>query len=610
MSKRTGENIHGRFIELELLHNDPPKMVTNLNVVAFAKYLKDKTGGEEDIEFFANGFPLSLKPEGPDVDYNKLCQNVRHFARTMREALVIIDTFIKEVKKTYLIPTDKKPKYIINLHCAPKKDTNGDYTALRMVRHGSYCTAHTVALNDIIEPEACTMQLPHLKEYTKQLFGKKFAAMRDLKDAFRQLLLRAHEYKFCGYAMFGMYFLDTRQPYGIAPAAASCQRFAENLIWIFENHFLKDRPHLREATSAHIDDFTLAAKQLADCQFMEQQFDKMCEELNVLQSTSKTVHATNDGEVHGLLWHLQYDNDPGNEQTVEIPDKKYKDLRRFVFLAIRFRIITIDALESLCGKIMHYAQLSPLAKSCIYNLLHFILGFCRNQKKKETTMVILPYTIVRDLKRYYRLMPFFRKATFNQILDVQTYTISAATDACTKAGGIWIASKWAHYPFRKKDMNRSIAWKEMHAVLKLLKNYGPQLSGHKLYLLVDNASVVQIYARKWSGQRDLMRLLNEIILTMLEFAFTVYIDWVSTTTNIMADLLSRGKIREFKRQCVEREYIYESRPWKVKYIDKFHMEEDLLSGQDELEMKRLRQWLKVPPHQRTSHERWWMKNMC
>ena len=112
MSKRTGEDIHGRYIELELLHNDPPKMVTNLNVVAFAKYLKDKTGGEEDIEFFANGFPLSLKPEGPDVDYNKLCQNVRHFARTMREALVIIDTFIKEVKKTYLIPTDKKPKDI------------------------------------------------------------------------------------------------------------------------------------------------------------------------------------------------------------------------------------------------------------------------------------------------------------------------------------------------------------------------------------------------------------------------------------------------------------------------------------------------------------------
>ena len=124
-------------------------------------------------------------------------------------------------------PQSTCPKYIIPLFCVPKRDKMGTMTALRMVRYGSYHTLYTTSINMWINPLKCKMdELPNIAKYVRVLRYKKFMSLRDLSDAFRQILARLSECTYLGYAIFGMYFRDRKQPYGISSAAANCQSFA------------------------------------------------------------------------------------------------------------------------------------------------------------------------------------------------------------------------------------------------------------------------------------------------------------------------------------------------------------------------------------------------
>ena len=61
-------------------------------------------------------------------------------------------------------------------------------TKLRVVRHGSYCTANTSSINQWIDQRKCQMPtLPNLKDYVRLLIDSKWMALRDLSDAFRQI---------------------------------------------------------------------------------------------------------------------------------------------------------------------------------------------------------------------------------------------------------------------------------------------------------------------------------------------------------------------------------------------------------------------------------------
>ena len=194
-----------------------------------------------------------------------LCQKSASFANTKREFIKLIEQIIKELESGAIIPSDKPPSYVLNLFCVPKKDSaTGLMTKLRVVRHGSFKTADTTSINDWIDQQKCKMPtLPNLKDYVRLLIDSKWMALRDLSDAFRQIGLASADVGYIGYTLFGLHFIDKKQPYGIASAAANCQSFAQIIIWIMNNKLLPN--HLCKRILVHIDDFLLADKNQGGC---------------------------------------------------------------------------------------------------------------------------------------------------------------------------------------------------------------------------------------------------------------------------------------------------------------------------------------------------------
>ena len=164
------------------------KFKNRLNITAFRKYLESSIDPAINIKFIEDGYPLYLITDGTEVKPVALSQKTATFATTKQEFIKIVNQFIKELQAGAIEPSDKPPKYVINVFCVPKKDSaTGLMTKLRVVRHGSFSEATTTSINDWIDKQKCKMPtLPNLKDYVRLLIGCNWMSLRDLSDAFRQ----------------------------------------------------------------------------------------------------------------------------------------------------------------------------------------------------------------------------------------------------------------------------------------------------------------------------------------------------------------------------------------------------------------------------------------
>ena len=584
-------------MDLEKVTKNPPEAPCNLNIENFRKHLKNKPDGHEDLQFILEGVPLYAEL---DDDTIKLCQKVANWCKDLRHAEMLLKKFCKEAKAGIVQPVDTKPTYIINLFCGPKKDDKDVWSGLRLIRNGSYAIEGTLSLNDTIPPEKSSMKVPHIPDYVKQFWAKKWGAMRDLKDAFRQMMLKISERHLCGYSVFGFWFVDTRAPYGVAPMAAHCQRFAETIIWIYNQKLPLDQ---RDCTSVHVDDFALAARTKEECIEMEKILDATFKELGVKVSSHKDVPATQRVRCHGVFFDLDFADNPGEQQTVEIPDTKYTQFIDFLTKAIEYRLITVKAAESLCGKIMHYSLMKPVLKVMCWAMVHFLYDFCKNHKREPNKILILPLRIVRALQFVKSMGEYMKTATFNEILRITPTTITASSDACDHSGAFYMAGHWCIYDYIKEHKNWQINVKEGHAVVMLLKRFGPSLTGQKLLLYVDNQVVVASYAKKWAKSQKVMAVIFEICKLLIKYRMIMYMEWVASSTNVIADKLSRRDVNGCREICEEMNVPMDEKPTKCAYVKNFESSSFLDKGSDDKEVKRLVKWLMTDPRQRTG--KWW-----
>ena len=378
--------------------------------------------------------------------------------------------------------------------------------------------------------------LPNLKTYVKMLIDKEWMSLRDLSDALRQICLAKEDVGFLGYSIFGLKFVDMKQPYGIASAAANCQSFAQHIIWILENHKLPER--LKNSILVHIDDFSLAATNKKDAILMMKKFDELCQELNVIISVDKNINIAQEAELYGFQWNLK-------KKTVGIPNEKRENLKRFIELVIQYQIISGRALESLCGKIMHWSQLYKPAKPLCYNMLGFIYQNIRQDKNLKLRWFILPESVITDLKFWLRYIDILQEVKMARILYTPSIQINGSSDASNFGAGYCIGDMWSNYRFTHEHKNSlHINQKEAHAILTLIETLKYKLTGKRLVLFVDNTAVFYAMCNRWAGPQ-LMPFVYETSIKMMEYKIDIWFEWIPTESNVLADTLSRFKTNEF-----------------------------------------------------------------
>ena len=185
-----------------------------------------------------------------------------------------------------------------------------------------------MSINDNISDTARHFKAPHVMEYLRFFHEVQFVTLRDLKDAFRQLLLALDDREYIQYSLFGMTFIDTRQAYGVASAGARCQDFAMLLLWILENKTSEFADEYARIL-AYIDDYTFGANTFELCNRLTIVFDKVFKKLNIAISTEKNQDCIQTGVAHGIGFRLKCD-----PKTVFIPRLKVRDSELTVILSI------------------------------------------------------------------------------------------------------------------------------------------------------------------------------------------------------------------------------------------------------------------------------------
>jgi len=417
-----GYDFLAKFDAIQHLRRFPPTAARTLNPAQFRVYVAAFSGiAAHQIDALCHdvehGAALGLDPNAPP---HNLSLRPAHWFQTLRDAAFILDKFISELKKAILIESPSRPLYFINFFAVPKKGPDGKMSKLRLIRNASYHTASTFCINDFILQSAYQIKtMPNLRRYASLMHNRQFMALRDLKDAFRQLLLRDDDHQFQGYSMFGQFFIDRHVAYGVASSAAVCQRFVQLICSIFEQVIIHrqymncariDIAHCIKCIVAYIDDFLMVADDPRTIGEMERRFDMLLRSLGVEQSTSKAVSRAREGVVHGWHWNLL-------TQIVSMPDEKYLELRQYLLWAITVRVIQLGALQKIIGKIVHYAQISPMAKmfawhalqSLCYTLRAHGIDFKRLRRHKRRS-VFLTLSVVRSFTFWYHLSPYLRSA--------------------------------------------------------------------------------------------------------------------------------------------------------------------------------------------------------
>lgn len=529
--------INEKVQELFNQHKLGSRFHNPLNIKAFKQYLKGHLEEEMNIKFIEDGFPLWLKTDGTDEIPTNLSQKPASFCTSREEFLKIIKQCIKELKAGQIVPSKTPPKYVIIVFCVPKKDgETGKMTKLRVVRHGSYSTANTTSINQWIKKEKCKMPtLPNLKKYINLLIKCNWMTLRDLKDAFRQIGLSSADEEYLGYSICGLYLIDKKQPYGIASAAANCQSFAQLLVWIMNNKLLPKEA--RDKILVHIDDFILAAKDKETAILMKNKFDGLCDELNVIISHEKDVDVTQEAVLYGFRFNLK-------KKTVGIPEDKLEHMKKLINNTLKAGIISGVALESLCGKIMHWSQLYKPAKSLCYNMLSYLFELIRKKHDYKKKCFYVPQCIKQDLKFWLKYIEVIREVKMEYIIKPPSLTVVGTSDASDEGAGFCINRYWGFYEFKEPQKSWHINQKEAHAVITMIQNLKDYLTGKKLILLVDNTALFYSMAKHW-GSKAMMPCIYEICYLMMEYKIEIWFDWIPTECNKLADSLSRLDLPTF-----------------------------------------------------------------
>ena len=606
-----GHDFGPTFDAIQRLRHVPPEANRVLKPERFRTYVAlicDLTPRQVDIlcSDVENGCKIGIDPVNLPFD---LCQNPAHWIQTDRQAAFILNKFLKELQRAIIVPSLARPLYFINFFAVPKKGEDGKMSALRLIRNGSYALPGTFCINDFIMRSAYEIKtMPRLRSYAKLMHKRAYMAMRDLKDAFRQLHIRPEDHLYQGYCIFGQYYVDRHVAYGISSSAASCQRFVELICRIFNdvfttNEFMDaakiDISHCMDQICAYIDDFLLVADNDRDIQEMERRFDMLLASLGVNQSTSKAEHRRRKGVVHGWHWDLI-------SQTVSIPPEKLSDFRSYLLWSITHRALTFGALQKINGKIFHYAQISPMAKLFAYHSTQAIYAFLKNRSRSRRGLrdqcLCLPISLVRSWTFWYLLAPMLSSAPISSLISQPSISWTGATDACTFGAGFFIGTHYASYLFTGTSQMWHITCKEAHVLIVMLQSLANTLTGHRIRIFMDNLTFVRAWAKRWSSSPMLMQCIWELLFYLQKYRIQLYLDWIPGELNTAADALSRFDYQRFLRYVRRKRLMIDRKPLTI--VPSFAFRFCMFSNEsDEAEMARFHAWLRTPKHIRA--QRWW-----
>ena len=567
------DEIASRVARLADLYENPPKVEHPFNEQEWKQALEGHPKREHYLNMLFQGWPLGIPVE--DRDPSDLCSKIRNIANSKSDIICMLDKIEKELLKGMIEPG--WGWFNLGLLIAGKKDAStGFMTGSRVARHGSYSTAKTVAINDkiVLESESLpsvSAKTPRIPDYLLFFIAVEYATLRDLKDAFRQMLLALDDQQYMQYCIFAMPFRDKRQAYGVSSAGFNCQDFALLICWILENkcpEFKDEYAHLL----AYIDDFLFGnggLDALTCNQRMTVAFDDLLFKLGVNVSIEKNEDNIQIGVAHGIGFNLRK-----RPKTVFIPKRKVTDMIYGALSMVKYRYATERAVQSMSGKIMHYSWYHPQAKILANRGMRIVnIALLRSKKRRRKGSGVRIYDMLpwsSELLFWAKFLVWYREVAVIDLVYEPSIEIIASTDACSYGAGFVCANLYFMYEFCDTDnqyghnhASMHINLQEMHCVIQMLHTFKEDLSGRVLWLFVDNKTDMYCLFKSWSGSVALREYTYEASAILIKYHIRLRVDYVPTDCNTPPDLLSRFANKGLNREQLFRDkmgYLFGLKP--------------------------------------------------
>ena len=420
-------------------------------------------------------------------------------------------------------------KFIVSpLGAFPKRDRK----KIRVIHDLSFPPSQSV--NSGINPEEYSLHYVTIDTAVEacHLFHSPVMANLDLKDAYKAVAVREDDWHLLGFKWGPEYFFSRVLSFGLRSAPALFERYAAAL----------QRIMVREGVTAeivrYVDDFLLIGGSTAA---VDAQLDVMVRTARAAGFTiqsDKVTRAQSAVEFLGIVIDAE-------AQVLKISVERLTEVRSLLSKFNGTTWTTKRKLLKLVGKLAFAARAIRTGRAFLGRLI----GLSKRVSQLHHR-VRLSESARRDISWWSRCIET-HNGTSTAKIDWSVGPIAHVfTDASNHGyGGVW-GKLWFAMAYTGESASladKSINWREMHAAVKSLATWGPELRGSRVIYHIDNTTACHIFNRMYTPIADLMELLRAWCILIEEYNITLAIVYIPTKENVEADLLSRGDIEGFKR---------------------------------------------------------------
>jgi hypothetical protein len=367
---------------------------------------------------------------------------------------------------------------------------------------------------------------------------------RDLQDAFRHIPIAPQDLWLLGFCWEGTYWVDCFLPFGLRTAPYIFDLFAKALHWILDS---QATPEFE--TIHYLDDFLGVGPTSAASEF-SRQFEYICNRLGLRIKESKSITGT-IADFGGIELDTL-------AMEARLPSAKLHKATELVEHALKKGKLNLLELQSLIGFLSFCCKVVPLGRSFLRRLYDATSNYPRSETGTTKQRRRLTADMKADLRWWQRFLPSWNGIA---IIHPARETVPLWTDASGNEGlggyylptGTALLSEltWSSAfskPHPRHHRHKHINYKEMLAVLTAFRLWLPKFSGKNIAIHTDNTAVYH-GLNKRSMRGPAMEPLREITLLAALHDITFSAHWISTSDNLLADLLSRRQFAKIADLC-------------------------------------------------------------
>ena len=127
-------------------------------------------------------------------------------------------------------------------------------------------------------------------------------------------------------------------------------------------------------------------------------------------------------------------------------------------------------------------------------------------------------------------------------------SIQLYTDAAQSKGyaGVY-QDKWFNGSFPDNWKSLNIMTLEFYPIILAIELWGNRWKNHSILFFIDNEALVSVINKQTSKDKDVMYMVRHMVLKCLKLNLMFKAKHIAGKSNVMADLLSRFQVEEFKK---------------------------------------------------------------